>query len=79
VSEQYNPNESRATDAVTPMGVVKVVVALFIGLSALVTVLAVLGVFAWFYLWTLLFKLAIVATILVVAILLISWLMHGKK
>lgn len=79
MSEQYNPNEAQDAEAVTPLGVVKVVVVLFIGLGALLAVLAVFGIFAWLSLWNLMLKLAAAGAILIAVIFLIGWLMQGKK
>lgn len=64
---------------VTPFGVVKLVLVLFIGLGALFTVLAIFGLFAWLALWTLLFKLATAAGVVAAAVLIISWLMQSKN
>lgn len=79
MSEQRNPNEAPDAEAVTPLGVVKVVVVLFIGLGALLAVLAIFGMFAWLSLWNLMLKLAAAGAILVTVIFLIGWLMQGKK
>lgn len=79
MSDPSNSNDTKPAETVTPFGVVKIVVALFIGLGALLAVLAVFGLFAWLALWTLLLKLAMAAGILIAAIMLIGWLMRGKK
>jgi hypothetical protein len=79
MSEQRNPNQIQDAETVTPLGVVKVVVALVIGVGALLAVLGVFGIFAWLSLWNLLFKLAAAAAILIAATFLIGWLMQIKK
>jgi len=79
VAEQRNPNEMQEAETVTPLGVVKVVLVLFIGVSALLTVLAVFGIFAWLSLWDLLLKLAAAGAILGTVVFLIGWLMQVKK
>lgn|GEM_PF-3439405 len=79
MAEQRNPNEMQEAETVTPLGVVKVVLVLFIGVSALLTVLAVFGIFAWLSLWDLLLKLAAAGAILGTVVFLIGWLMQVKK
>ncbi|MBC6904385.1 hypothetical protein DWB84_02740 [Saccharophagus sp. K07] len=74
MSDEHNPNPT-----VTPLGVVKLVLVLFIGVGALLAVLAVFGVFAWLSLWKLLLKLALVAAIITAATLLIIWLLKPNK
>lgn len=72
-------NEEKPTSGVTPFGVVKLILVLFVGLTALFIVLAVFGVFAWLALWSLLLKLGAAAGVIAVAALLISWLMQQGK
>lgn len=71
--------EEKPTPGVTPFGVVKLIVVLFIGLAALFVVLAVFGVFAWLALWSLLLKLGAAAGVIALAVLLISWLLQLGK
>lgn len=74
MTHEHEPNPS-----VTPSGVVKLVLVVFIGVGALLAVLAVFGIFAWASLWKLLLKLGVAAGIIAAAILLILWLMNSKK
>lgn len=66
------------TSGVTPFGIVKLILVLFVGLTALFVVLAVLGLFAWLALWSLLLKLGAVAGVITLAALLISWLIQKR-
>jgi hypothetical protein len=66
------------TSGVTPFGIVKLILVLFVGLTALFVVLAVLGLFAWLALWSLLLKLGAVAGVITLAVLLISWLIQKR-
>lgn len=66
----------KPAESVTPLGVVKVVVALFIVVGAVLAILGVFGFFAWLLLWKLLLKLGLVAGIIVAAIVLLGWLMR---
>lgn len=66
------------TSGVTPFGIVKLILVLFVGLTALFIVLAVLGLFAWLALWSLLLKLGAVAGVITLAVLLISWLIQKR-
>lgn len=79
LSEQGNPNSILDEQTTTPLGVIKLVVALFIGVGALLAVLGIFGIFAWLSLWNLLLKLAAFAAIIATAIFLIAWLMQEKK
>lgn len=72
-------DQEQPTAGVTPFGVVKLILVLLIGLTALFVVLTVFGVFAWLALWGLLLKLGAAAAVIAVAALLISWLMQQGK
>lgn len=76
---QPQPPQQQPAENVTPFGIVKLVLALFIGLGALLIILALFGFFAWLSLWSLLLKLAAAAGIIIAATLIIHWLIQGKR
>ncbi len=69
-------DENQPAESVTPLGVVKLVLVLFIGLGALLVILGLFGLFAWVALWSLLLKLAAAGGVVIAAALIISWLMR---
>jgi hypothetical protein len=75
MSDLNSPPEENPTS----FGVAKILIVLFIGVTAVMAILALFGFFAWLTLWKLLFKIAIAAAIVIAAVFIIGFLIQGKK
>ena len=74
MTDEPNPAEN-----VTPFGVVKLILVLFVGLGAVFVILAVFGVLAWLSLWGMLLKLGAAAGVIIAAVIVIAWLMGSRQ
>lgn len=72
-------DEPKPAENVTPFGVVKLILILFVCLTAAFLILGVFGLFAWLSLWGLLLKMGAAAGVVIAAVLLIAWLMQPRQ